>query len=478
MAAETRHSDGSLIAWQPQPGPQVALVTCPVFEVFYGGARYGGKTDGFLGDFAIHAGIYGKHAHGVFLRRRARGLDQVVARGTEIFGKLGARWVGGATSAFVFPNGATLKIRHLWNAKDADLYQGHSYTRVYFEELTHWPTPDAYLAMLATLRSPHGVPVGVRSNANPGGLGHEWVKARFVSPAPLGYRVLNDEKTGTERVFIPARIEHNVIGTHGDPTYKERLRATAPVHLREAWMEGNWDIVPGGFFADVWNPDKHILGAGRFDPKKIPATWRFRRSFDWGWAKPSSLGLWAISDGTAVPGCAVHFPRGSAVRVGEWYTVRRQPNGLPEPNVGLKLNNDRLGAGIYERSKGRTWDGCVADPSIFTAEGGKSIYEQLRDGAKKAGGGLLFSPADNARIPGWARMHDLFEESAKERAESPGFWITERCTDFIRTVPSLMSDEKDPDDIDTEGEDHTGDEARYLAMSLGKGLKRVQVEGR
>ena len=484
MAATVRSlPDGTLIAWAPQAGPQLALVTCPVFEVLYGGARYGGKTDGFLGDLAIHAAMYGPNAHGVFLRRRAKGLDQVVQRGLQIYGKIGARWVGGSVSSFIFPNGATLKIRHLWSAKDADLYQGHSYTRLYFEELTHWATPDAYLMMLATLRSPHGVPVGARASANPGGLGHEWVKARFVSPSPLGYKLLIDGETQTDRVFIPARIEDNPIGTHGDPNYKARLRATAPAHLRDAWMEGNWDIVPGGFFADVWNPDRHILSEATFNLNTMPMGWTYRRSFDWGWAKPASLGLWAISNGEQPKGCKVYFPKGSAIRIGEWYTCKRQPNGLPEPNVGLKLSNAALGKGVWERSKGRSWRGCVADPSMFVEAGGKSLINQMDEGAQAAAkaagvkGGLLFSAADNSRIPGWALMHDMFEESGKERAESPGLWTTERCTDFIRTVPSLMSDEKEPDDIDTESEDHAGDESRYLCMSLGHKTRRVGIAG-
>lgn len=478
VAALAQLPDGYRVAWQPQPGPQTHLVTCPVFEILFGGARFGGKTEGFLGDFAIHAGIYGKHAQGVFIRRRAKGLDQVVQRGMAIYGKLGARWVGGATSAFFFPNGATLKVRHLWNANDAsEVFLGHSYTRLYFEELTQWPTPDAYLAVMATARSAHGVPVGVRANANPGGLGHEWVKARFISPAPLGYQVLIDPETGTERVYIPARIEDNVIGTQGDPNYRARLRATAPPHLREAWLSGNWDIFPGGYFADVWNPQRHILSPAQFDYDRIPSSWSFRRSHDWGFAKPSSTGFWAISDGTQPKGGKVYFPSGSAIRIGELYTVSRQPNGLADPNVGLRWSNDRLGAAIYERSKGRSWSGCVADPSIFVDQGGPSIYRQLQGGATKAGGGLIMSPADNERIAGWTRVHDLFEESAKDRAESPGIWTTDRCTEFIRTVPSLMSDDKKPDDIDTEGEDHAGDETRYLCMSLGRGTSFVPTAG-
>lgn len=469
MAESARPAPDHSVIWRPQPGPQSALITCPIFEVFYGGARGGGKTDGFLGDFAIHADKYGEAARGVFFRRRSKDLKGVIDRGKRLFGKLGVKWIGGADRLFRWPNGAELEMAHLWDDKDADTYLGRNFTRQYIEEATQWPTPGPVLKVMSACRSAEGVACGVRLNANPGGHGHEWVKARYVSPAPLGYKILIDPETGIKRVFIPSRLEHNPILMQSDPTYEARVRATAPPHLREAWRHGNWDIVPGGYFADVWVPDRHILPHKAIDLKALPPGWKYRRSFDWGQAKPSSLGLWAISDGNPIKGLERHFPRGSAIRIGEWYTVKRESNGLPMPNIGLRIVNGKLGAGILERSKGRTWSGCVADPSIFTAQGGDSIYEQLKKGASAAGGSLLFSPADNTRIAGWAHMHELLDEAAKMRAESPGMWVLDTCTDFIRTVPALMADEKDPDDIDTEQEDHAADDARYLSQTIGRG---------
>lgn len=456
--------------WRPQPGPQEALIRCPVYEVFYGGARGGGKTDGMLGDFAIHAGLYGKHAHGVFFRRTFKQLEEVQRRASEIYPKIGATWLSGS-QMWVFPNGATLKMRHLWDARDAENYQGHSYTWICIEEATNWPTPEAIDRVRATLRSPHRVPVRLRLTGNPGGPGHNWVKQRYITPAPLGFTVHTDPTSGEQRVFIPSRLEDNRALMENDPAYERRLMQSGNPALVKAWRFGIWDIVAGGFFDDLWNPDKHIL-----TPFEIPATWKFRRSFDWGSAKPSSLGMWAESDGLPVESIGRTFPRGSLIRIGEWYTVGKDAQGYVQPNVGLRIMNTELGAGIAMRSQGRLWRGCVADPSIFTKAGGPSIYDQMRDGARSAGGLLTLSKADNSRVPGWQKMRQMLSNALAETPESPGLWIFENCVDWLRTVPVLQRDSKNGDDIDTEAEDHAADETRYAIM--GGGDKQTSTEFR
>src|SRR5687768_2473387 len=127
MATALQPSPVTEVIWAPQGRPQEALVACPVEDVFYGGARGGGKTDGLLGDFAVHAGRHGKHAHGILFRRTYPELEQVVERAREIFGPLG--WSYNDTKkTWIATNGATLKLRYLLRDKDADNYQGHSYT--------------------------------------------------------------------------------------------------------------------------------------------------------------------------------------------------------------------------------------------------------------------------------------------------------------------------------------------------------------
>src|SRR5947209_593610 len=124
--------------WSPQPGPQTDFVTSEVFEVVYGGARGGGKTDAALGEFALHAQEHGGAAKGLLVRRTRVALEPTIARAKEIF--VGAKWEE-QKSRFTWPNGARISFRHLDQDSHADAYQGHDYTRVYIEELTQFASP-------------------------------------------------------------------------------------------------------------------------------------------------------------------------------------------------------------------------------------------------------------------------------------------------------------------------------------------------
>jgi len=131
------------VNWEPQKGPQEAFVESEVFEVVYGGARGGGKTDAALGDFLLHAEDYGPAARGLLVRRQRVALEPTIARARKIYRPAGAKWAE-AKSRFEWPNGAVLYFRYLDNDADADLYQGHDYSRVYVEELTQFPPPPRW----------------------------------------------------------------------------------------------------------------------------------------------------------------------------------------------------------------------------------------------------------------------------------------------------------------------------------------------
>jgi hypothetical protein len=452
--------------WRPQYradgslGPQFALLMCPADEIFFGGARGGGKSAGMLGHWVGHAQKYGSKARGMFFRRRYKQLEEVQRQASEIFPKLGAVYSKGE-GLWTFPNGATLRFGHLWDAQAAEAYQGWALTWICFEELTNWPTLEAMDKMRGCLRSSDGVKVVLLATGNPGGPGHNVVKARYVDPAPGGYVPIRDPETGETRVFIPSRLEDNLALVRNDPGYERRLMALGNPQLVKAWRWGDWNVTWGGAFDDLWRPDRHILR-----PFPFPPGYRFRRAFDWGSAAPSALGLWAISDGTPIREMGgFTFPRGSVILFGEWYTVAKAANGGFKPNEGQRLTNQALGRGIAERSKGRAWSGCVADPSIFAEPGRESIHADMAKGARDIGHSIAFAPANNDRIAGWQRMRDLLENAAADIPERPGMWVFDNCIHFLRTVPTLQRDEARPDDIDTDQEDHHADQSRYLAMS-------------
>ena len=150
------------------PGPQTWLLSCPIFETLFGGARGGGKSDGILGEFACHADEYGPEAIGLCVRRERIQLTELIERSKVIYTPLGAKWHE-QDKMWRFPNGARLRFAYLESDSDAQSYQGHSYTRVYVEEMGTFPNPDPIFKLMATLSRNPRVPSRFIATANPGG---------------------------------------------------------------------------------------------------------------------------------------------------------------------------------------------------------------------------------------------------------------------------------------------------------------------
>jgi hypothetical protein len=453
-------SSGAQIIWEPQAGPQTALLECDVFEVFYGGARGGGKTESSIGDWLQHADLYGEHAIGIFFRRKLVQLAEVIARTKQLFPKLGAKY-NEQRKEWVMRNGARLKFAYLERDSDAEEYQGHSYTRVYVEEVTNFPDPGPINKLRATLRSGTGVPVGMRLTGNPGGAGHQWVKARYITPAPKGFKLITETEeievdgvkqlVSLSRVFIPSKISDNTLLMRNDPTYILRLRQSGSAALVKAWLTGNWDVVDGAFFSE-WS-DEHILRTDIWLGKLPGYATRFR-AFDWGSAKPFSVGWYIVSDGTW------GLPKDALLKYREWYGMEDD-----KPNVGLKMNVGDVAEGIIRRETGEVIRYGVADPAIFIHDGGPSKAEMM------AIRGCVWRRADNKRLAGAQQMHLRLqgvrteEQIMNEELGIPMLYFLDCCEHTIRTIPALQHDEIDSEDIDTSAEDHAYDETRYGVMS-------------
>ena len=470
------------IIWQPQPGPQTALLSCPVREIFFGGARGGGKTDGAIGHFVKHAQEHGKDASGIFIRRTYKELEEVIHRAQELLVSV-ATWKADR-AIFVFANGARLKMRYLEKDTDAGRYQGHQYTWMCIEEAGNFPNVTPLDTLRATLRSSQGIPTWLLLTGNPGGVGHNWLKSRYIDPAPpmtpFSTRVeVGGRSTDVRRVFIPSKVSDNKILLENDPGYIGRIIEACEGQdwLVKAWLDGNWNIVAGGAFDDVWDITRHVIL-----PFRIPSDWPIYRSFDWGSSKPFSVGWWVVADGDYLDmqnGKQWAPYPGSYIRVGELYGC---VDG--EPNKGIRVGPDEIARQILRYEVMRGWRNIrmsIADSSIFGSEHGKSIAEIMLDegiewfpadkkpGSRKAGYQIV---RKLLRAVNGASTKSLRYVTRNDRPEDPGLYAVNTCRDYIRTMPSLPRNPKDLDDVDTAAEDHIYDEVRYLVTA---DLSGVQV---
>lgn len=460
---------------KPNPGPQTELMFTDVDEAFYGGARGGGKSYGFLLHFLEHAMSWGFYAKGVLFRRRFVDLEDLIRDSFEVFAPMGGKFYsGGGRPSWRLPGGAQLRFRYLQHENDAIFYQGQWFTWIAIEEAGTYATPRAIDLLRGCLRSAYGVPCQFLLNGNPGGVGHGWLKSRYVDPAPPGVVVEEELPTGRKwrRVFIPARVEDNPPLLDHDPQYVDRLYKAGPEWLVRAWLQGDWDIVAGGMFDDILTPENKPKIIIR--PFPIPTTWKIYRALDWGSAKPFSVGWWAVSDGNAVYDAdrlIGKWPRGSLFRIAEWYgSSRNQDN----PNEGVRMLASEVGREIRRREAAMFPDRYIepgpADSAIYVADGvARSLGDELRDpDGDNTNRGASFVPSDKgsgSRVSGWDTVRRLLTNALAVPAEYPGLWVFDHCRDWIRTIPILPRDQKNLEDVDTESEDHIADEMRYMATT-------------
>lgn len=451
----TRPSIETRIVWRPTSKPQKALIDCPFSEVFFGGARGGGKTDGVLGKWALKEKRYGKHFNARMFRKTTVSSEDAIERAKDIYLPLGAKF-NETKSTFRMPNGGRVAFGYLDHISDADAQQGKNLTDAWIEEAGQYADPAVIDKLFGALRSAHGVPVQMVLTANPGGAGQHWLAERYhLKPFPQGPKVLARQlANGAEHRYavIPSRITDNRVLLDSDPGYVNRLHLVGSAALVRAWLEGDWSAVEGAFF-DRWSDTQHVV-----QPFEVPADWLKFRSADWGSAAPFSIGWWAVVGDLFRTPCGKWLPRGAIVRYREWY-------GASAPNKGLKLTAEQVAEGIIEREKEAVEYG-VLDPAAFAEDGGPSIASRINDKLYAAGKNG-FDPADNKRVAqrgamgGW----DMMRARIGGVDGVPMLYIVSTCKDFARTVPTLQHDQSRAEDLDTDAEDHVADETRYACMS-------------
>ena len=378
----------------------------------------------------------------------------------------------------VFYNKSMIHLCHCQYEKDVFGYQSAEMHGLGIDELTQFSdTMYRFLrsrVRMTGLKIPdkyQGYFPRIFCSSNPGGLGHNWVKKTFIDNCqPLDIRRVGKKEGGMLRQYIPARLEDNPSLLEDSPDYVDKLEGLGSESLVKAMKYGDWDIVAGGMFDDVWNRDVHVI-----EPFSIPSSWRIYCVFDWGSSKPFSVGWFIVTDGTTHNGIP-NFARGTIIRFAEWYGCEKDDNGNSMPNVGINMLPGKVAKGILEREEemGISKYSLIrkADPSIFNASIGISVASEM---AKYK---MYFEPANastGTRKIRWQLLRKMLLASCADYREEPGFFVFSHCLDFIRTVPVAPRDPKNPDDVDTKSEDHILDETGYMIMETESHSGRVNI---
>jgi len=441
--------------WRPFPGGQTEFLARSEFEVLYGGRAGPGKTDCLVA--AMTDGTHNPRYRGLILRRTFPNLQEIIDRCFLLYPEMGATYRA-TEHRWYWPNGATIQLGHMQHENDKYNYQGKEYHKVGFDELTQFSsTQYTYLFSRVRTTDPEIIPQ-VLSTTNPGGIGHYWVKERFITNTEWGKTHL-DPKTGLSRIFIPGRREDNPALFENDPSYLQRLEELPEIE-RLRLMDGVWDAFEGQVFTEL---SQRIHGCQPFD---IPPEWEKVCLLDWGYAKPFSVGWYAIDYD------------GIAYRYREWYGAK---DGA-EVDVGLKMSAFEVARGILDRENEKV-SYRIADPSIWhpRPEGRRGESRGVTIQEDMASEGVFFIKADNDRLQGKMQVHkrlrieeDIDNETGEIVTEHPVFQCFNNCHHFWRTMLMMRESTRNPEDVDTDQEDHIYDEFRYFCMSRPVRPKKVE----
>ena len=419
--------------FKPNKGPQTQFLASAEREVFYGGARGGGKSYAMLVDPLRYCTKQNHRA--LLIRKTMPELRDMITHSQRLYGKAypGARWRE-QEKEWRFPSGARIEFGYAENMTDVLRYQGQSYTWIGIDELPQYPTPDIYNFLRSSLRSVDpAIPVFMRATGNPGNVGSQWVREMFVNPSQpnVPFHISIDTPTGIKKItrrFIPAKLQDNPYLMQTEDYYA--MLSSLPEVQRKQFLEGDWDAFENSAFPE-FNKGIHTT-----EPFDIPRSWTRFRACDWGYSSPA---------------CVL------------WFAIDWDNNlWIYRALYRNKMTPDVFAQQVVNMEYGEYIKYGVLDSSTWARRGdvGPSIAEtMIQEGCR-------WRPSDRSpksRVNGKMELHKRLKFD--DELEQPRLKIFTTCTNLIRTLPLLPVDNNNPEDVDTDAEDHAYDALRYGVMS-------------
>jgi hypothetical protein len=406
--------------------------------VGYGGARGGGKSFWLLGQIGADDCQRVPGLKCLLLRKVGKAnMEHFEDLRRHVFKYLPHDF-SAYRGVLTFKNGSRIIAGHFQAEKDIDAYLGLEYDVIGIEEATTLSSrKHTDISTCCRTSKPNWRP-RIYSTSNPGGIGHAWYKAKFVTPYL--------EQRESETRFVPARVTDNM---YNNPEYV-RLLGGLTGWQKKAWLDGNWDLAAGQFFT-TFRREVHVLP--QFDETRAV---EWFGAIDYGFAH-FTVFLLACRDGD-----------GNTFIVDE----HAERLWLPQRHVGaIRAMLARRGMVMQDLRR------VVAGTDVFSRQSdGTTVAAQY------AKAGLALRPANMDRINGWAEVLQGFGDPDNEIPAK--LFIHQRCKRLVETIPALQHDPNRPEDVlkvdaddDGVGGDDAADCLRYLVATKARVLMQRKLRG-
>lgn len=392
--------------WRPTDRQSAALqIPYDVFELLYGGALGGGKSEYGLvlplvgQTIKTHIPLF-QHPEfvGIVFRRTHPQLEKsLIPRARLMYEAIGAKY-NETKKLFSFPDrngilgaGGKIFLSHMENEKDVTEHDTNEYNYVFIDQAEQF-TEFQLRYISSRIRSSNpDLPAIYRLSANPGGISHNYLKKRYVDPAPEGHIRLLDKITKQSRIFIPAKLEDNPHLEDNDPGYRQRLEIL-PEGERKAKISGDWNTFSGQMFSEfraIKVPDEPENALHICSPFVIPSFWPRILAVDWGF-KASTFGIWAAIS----PSKRIYIYR--------CYSVKNRTVRVWAADIGRLSQNETIVRNPL-------------DPSAWQERGHELTIAQEYE----AFSGLIPEKADNDRVSGVQLIHEYLRWEPKPPKKVP-----------------------------------------------------------